>query len=472
MSAETAPALRVQGDKKAAPSLRAAARMRAGLMKALEAGPVALIDVGDAKIAWMVVRRDPTLQKDGVDLTLRPTGDLRAIAAGDAPSAGVTCGAVTDLEAAAKALRAARDAAESALKKGDAAPPTLTLKRRPEGARDSQKEIRSRAAVALLGGGWPRSAILSGEAPARGPRITAADALAAIADCGAPREEGGRLPLHAAPLCWRIDGQDPVAAPNGLAGKRVSVDLHVLSVAEASVRSLDALVAEAGATLVSAVAGAYATGLGALSAEERADGAAVIDLGAGQTTLAIFRRGRMAFADALRGGSGRAAEDLMRAFDLGAEDAQRLKRHDATVDLAAAAARQGAAAGGPSALEVARVLRARYAESLELARDRLAQGGFYAAPSRRVVLAGGAAETAGLAALAQEILGAKTRVARPAPPPGAPPEFGGAAYSALIGMAAAIAADAEAPVAQAQAAAAKKDAGKPGALWGWLRSTW
>lgn len=466
-------------------NLAAPAVMRAGLAKALQAGPVAFIDVGASKVAWLIGRLERGSGEGAAPL-------IRTLAAGEAPSLGVGYGGLVDLASAASAVRAARDAAETALaggkamvKSGDRAP-TLTLHKS-----SGKKTIWSRAAAATLPGARPRSAWTGAEIAVKGAAVTAEDAARAIAGCPPPREEDGRLALHAEPIGWRIDGEASPAHPVGLRGDSLEVELHVLSGAEAAARNLDACLAAAETTLLSVAAGAHAAGFGALTEAERRDGAAVVDLGAAEATIGIFAGGRLVFGDALRLGANRATEDLMRAFDIGWEDAERLKTLDGSLAdrdaLDGWSGGEGRPIGGrPDRFERAdaaaaridetrRLLRARWRETLELIRDRLQEGGFRRLPTRRVVLAGGGAATPGIAALAGHVLGASTRLARPTPPKGAPAHFGGPAYAALAGLAAATIYDLTHGRPGAPAAAAARP-GAPrssvGRLSAWLRRTW
>lgn len=482
-SAPSAPPIRRPENQTAALArlnLAAPAVMRAGLAKALQAGPVAFIDVGASKVAWLIGR----LERDGRDAPPR----IRALAAGQAPSLGVGYGGLVDLSAAASAVRAARDAAETALAGGkalakkDERGPTLTLHKTI-----GKKTIWSRAAAATLPGARPRSAWTGAEIELSGGAVAAEDASRAIAACPPPREEDGRLALHAEPIGWRVDDEASPTNPVGLRGRTLEVELHVLSGAEAAARNLDACFAAAETTLVSVAAGAQASGFGALTEDERREGAAVVDFGAAEATIGIFAGGRLVFGDALRLGANRATEDLMRAFDLSWEEAERLKRYDGALcdeptaeawgDGTRPADQSAAAAPDPRRETVRRLLRARWEETCELVRDRLTEGGFRRLPTRRVILAGGAAETVGLRALAARVIGASARVARPEPPKGSPAHFGGPAYAALAGLAAATLFDLDAgraAPAPPYAASLTRPPAKTaaGRLARWVRQTW
>lgn len=463
----------------AAPILSTPLAMRAGTEKALKAGPVALVDIGSAKTVWMIVQRDATLAQDGIRADERPSGALRVLSAGEAPSSGVSFGEIADVSEATQSGRGARDAAERIfLRKKGIPSPTQTLL-----PPDGTKGDPARAAIAVVSAGHPASIRLAGTAKIANGTASEADVAAAMKNCGPIRGEAARIVLYASASEWQIDGRGRIADPLGLTGGRLSVDLHALTLSESAIRSLDAVVDGTGSKLVSAVAAPLASGLGALSMQDRRDGAVVVDIGAGQVAIGVFFRGALIFGDALRLGAARATEDLMRAFDLTRDDAERIKILDGGVDDCGSDARVSAGIGGrlrfggarPKKSEVARILRARMVETFEIVRDRLAQGGFYHLPSRRIMLAGGGAALTGIDALATEILGATVQIARPLPPPGSTPNFGAPAYAAIAGLTVALAQDDPALRMATRAAAKNKKPlpdGMAGRLAHWVRASW
>ena len=62
---------------------------------------------------------------------------------------------------------------------------------------------------------------------------------------------------------------------------------------------------------------------------------------------------------------------------------------------------------------MARIIRARIDETLEMIRDRLSQSGYGNAVGKRVVLTGGSSQLAGLPEAARRILGRNVRIGRP-----------------------------------------------------------
>jgi cell division protein FtsA len=87
-----------------------------------------------------------------------------------------------------------------------------------------------------------------------------------------------------------------------------------------------------------------------------------------------------------------------------------------------------------SRAQLARIVRPRVEEILEMVRDRLASSPFAAEPRGRVILAGGACQLTGLVELATQIFGRPVRIGRPLGIAGLPEEAKGPAFAAAIGL--------------------------------------
>lgn len=425
------------------------AAMRGRLAAALKVGPIGLIDVGSTKIACAVLDADP--RRVGEDGAPAP----RLLGVGLNRSRGVDFGAISDFAAAEKAIRAAVNQAEH----------------------DAGRRIFHVAAV--LTGAYPRSEAASAEIPIRKSRVSENDMAGAVAACRPPMIEEGRRVLDVLPVRWTVDGESNIRSPLGFAGRRLGVDLHVLTVSESAVRNLAHCLARADLEVAALLTAPYASGLGCLTEEEREDGAAVVDLGGGATTVALFLRGAFVFADLVRLGGEHVTLDLVRAFGLGRAEAERLKTLEGcAVDVTAGAPpinmneiAAGYGEGGRlSRADLAAAIRPRIEETLILARDRLAQAGFSYLPRRRVVLTGGGAELGGVLEVAREVFAGAVRIGRPAPAPGAPAAFSGPAFAALSGLARYVAAPPPPLVVKAEAKATAS--GGISSIFKWLKESW
>ena len=128
------------------------------------------------------------------------------------------------------------------------------------------------------------------------------------------------------------------------------------------------------------VAGAYASGLSTLADDEADVGAAVVDFGAGTTTLSVFGNGRFVHADGFALGGNHVTMDLARGLSIGLQSAERLKTLYGNVlpggsndrDLIALPEVRGedAPASVPRGT-LTQIIGPRIEEILEMVRDRL-----------------------------------------------------------------------------------------------------
>jgi cell division protein FtsA len=87
-----------------------------------------------------------------------------------------------------------------------------------------------------------------------------------------------------------------------------------------------------------------------------------------------------------------------------------------------------------SRASLARIIKPRVEEIIEMARDRLAASPFAAEPRGRVILTGGASQLTGVPELAAQILRRPVRVGRPLGITGLSDEAKGAAFAVATGL--------------------------------------
>ena len=83
---------------------------------------------------------------------------------------------------------------------------------------------------------------------------------------------------------------------------------------------------------------------------------------------------------------------------------------------------------------VARIVRARVEETLEMIRERIQQSGYASVVGKRIVLTGGASQLTGLPDTARRILARNVRVGRPLGVSGLPAAAKGPAFSTAVGL--------------------------------------
>jgi len=236
----------------------------------------------------------------------------------------------------------------------------------------------------------------------------------------------GRTVIHAIPVSYSLDGIKGVRDPRGMVAHQFGVDMNVVT-ADASVAKNLMLVVERCHLNVEAIAASpYVAGLSVLTDDESDLGAAVIDMGAGTTTIATYSGGQFVHASGFALGGQHVTMDLARGLGACVADAERIKTLYGTVLTGGADAREilsiptvvgdyeeREALQNVSRATIANIVRQRVEEIFEMVRDRLADSPLAAEPRAQVVLTGGAAQLNGVPELATRILGRPVRVGRP-----------------------------------------------------------
>jgi cell division protein FtsA len=278
-----------------------------------------------------------------------------------------------------------------------------------------------------------------------GAAATEADIERVLAAGSRHSVRAGRAVLHSLPVSYALDGSREIRDPRGMLGRSLGVDMHVATTDIAVARNL-MLAAERCHLSVEAMAAApYAAGLCALADDEADLGAAVVDMGAGTTTLAVFSRGRFVHADAFALGGNHVTMDLARGLTAKLADAERIKTLHGSAIFGASDERDmitvpsiGEDEREPphvvSRAALVRIISPRVEEILEIVRDRLATSPFAADPGARVVLTGGSSQLAGVPELAAHMLGRRVRVGRPLGIAGLPEAAKGPAFAVAAGL--------------------------------------
>ncbi len=373
---------------------------------------IAAIDVGSSKVAALVA------MADGENMP-------RVIGAGVRASNGLKRGLVADMAKTETAIRAAMGQAEKA----------------------AGVEIES-VIVSLSAGGLD-SDVTTVEIDIAGHRISEED-MVALLQAGRARidetiSKAGRSTLHAEPTLYTIDGLEGVTNPRGFHADRLAVDIHVLTAATPPCRNLDLAVRNAHLGVESIVASGVAASSSVLNQEERELGVAVVEIGAGVTTVAVYGGGMLAGLASIPMGAGDITADIAASFATRRAAAERLKtlsgaatsaprdNHD-MVEVPPLDPDDGQESRRVPRAELIAVIRARLDLIFKEVELALKDIGFTGAAGRQVVLTGGGAELRGIADFAQGALARNVRIGRPRGLIGLPEAQSTAAFATLAGL--------------------------------------
>jgi cell division protein FtsA len=379
---------------------------------------ICALDIGTSKVACLIARLKPCGAQDALR---RRSHGIEVLGIGHTRARGIKSGTVVNLAEAEQAVRQAVDAAER------------------------MANVHVESVVLSVGAGRVGSELYAATVHIGGPAATDGDIERVLAAGSRHSVRGGRAVLHSLPVSYALDESRDIRDPRGMLGRRLGVDMHVVTTDVAVARNLMLAVERCHLCVEAMVAAPYAAGLCALADDEADLGAAVVDIGAGTTTVAVFSHGRFVHADAFALGGNHVTTDLARGLTAKVVDAERIKTLHGSAICGASDDRDmitvppvGEDEREPphvvSRAALVRIISPRVEEILEMVRDRLAASSFAADPGARVVLTGGSSQLAGLPEIAARILARRVRVGRPLGVAGLPEAAKGPAFAVAAGL--------------------------------------
>jgi len=379
---------------------------------------VAALDVGSSKVVCLIAR----LRPHGPQQVLtRRSHAIEIIGFGHTVARGMKAGGVVNLALAEEAIRQAVDSAEHV----------------------ASVEIES--VVLSLSAGRLSSELFAADIEIVGSAVSEGDIARVLAAGSHHSLRDGRAVLHSLPVGYSIDGVNGIRDPRGMLGSRFGVDMHVATAEIAAARNLMLAVERCHLDVEAMVASPYVAGLAVLADDEADLGSAVVDMGAGTTTMASFAAGRLVHLEGFAVGGHHVTMDIARGLNARIADAERIKtlyggvltggsdeRDMITVPPLSEDEREQTQFVSRATL--VSIIKPRVEEILEMVRDRLAASSIAAERRGHVILTGGACQLNGLPDLASRILGRPVRIGRPLGIAGAPDAAKGAAFAVAAGL--------------------------------------
>ena len=379
---------------------------------------VAALDIGTSKVVCLIAGLAPHPPQD---VLRRRSHGVQIVGFGHTAARGMKAGGVIDLVAAEEMVRAAIDMAES------------------------RAEVQLESVVVSLSGGRLSSECFNASIDLAGHGVGDGDIGRVLAAASRHVVRDGRVVLHSLPIGYALDAATGIRNPRGMVARRFGVDMHMVTAETAIARNLMLTVERSHLEVEAMVASPYMAGLSVLADDEADLGAAIVDMGAGTTTMAVFSGGRFVHAAGFALGGAHVTMDLARGLNARISDAERIKTFYGNVLSGDSDSREmitvppvGDDDREPpqfvSRETLVQMIKPRVEEILEMVRDRLAQSPFAAEPRARVVLTGGASQLVGLAELARRVLTRPVRIGRPLGLGGLPDSAKGPAFAVAAGL--------------------------------------
>lgn len=367
-----------------------------------------LLDVGTTKVCCLILARS------------RSTG-YRLAGIGHQRSRGVKAGVVVDLDEAEQAVRAAVAQAER------------------------MAGVQLEEVVVAAACGRMRSSHFVAHAEIENGCVREDDIRRLRAAGRAYAERNGRMLLYLDRLGWRIDGAAGIRDPKGMAGQRLSADLHAITADDAPLRNLVLLIERCYLSLSRAIPSPLASALAVTSEEERRLGITCLDIGGGMTSISAFADGRFLFADTVPVGGNHMTFDIARELRTPLAEAERIKALYGTLVAAGSdehevisyslAGEEEPALHHTTKARLRSILQPRMEGLLALVRERLQRSKVTSYAGERVVLTGGSSQLVGIGEFGANALGRPVRVARPQAIGGMSTSSCTPAFATVVGLA-------------------------------------
>lgn len=334
------------------------------------------IDVGSTKIATIVGQ----LQENGIDI----------IGVGFAQSNGLRKGMVVDIEETVSSISASLEEAE-----------------RMSGLPINEANVS-------IGGIHIQSTSSKGviAVSRQDGEITDNDILRVLDAAKAVSVPPNREILHALPRNYAVDGQPGIKDPVGMNGIRLEVETQVISGATATTKNLTKCLSQAGVNVADLVFTPLAASRSVLSKRQREVGVAVVDIGGGTTSFAIFEEGDILHAGVLPIGATHITNDIAIGLRTTIDTAEIIKIKygtampdkvdpDEELDLKKIDKNED---GKANLKYVSDIIEARLSEIMVMIRDELRKVGRDGMLPAGVVLTGGGAKQEGIIELTKNTL--------------------------------------------------------------------
>jgi cell division protein FtsA len=228
--------------------------------------------------------------------------------------------------------------------------------------------------------------------------------------------------LHIIPLEYTIDGQEGILEPVGMAGMRLSAEIHIVTAAKSAMQNLRNSVNKAGLKVREFVLEPLASSYAILQQDERKLGVCLVDIGGGTTDLAMYYDDSLRYTAVVPIGGTNVTNDLSIGLRTTQENAEQIKvnygiAHTELVEDDETAI-EVPGVGGRSAASInkrfiAQIIQPRMEELFEMVYTEMKRTDYYELMSAGLVLTGGAATLSGCAELASQKVGLPVKIGVP-----------------------------------------------------------
>jgi cell division protein FtsA len=249
--------------------------------------------------------------------------------------------------------------------------------------------------------------------------------------------------LHVIPQSYTVDGEIADLAPAGITGRIIEAVFNIIAVPEEHLVNFGRVIEKAGMELGEIILAPVAGAEAILTGEEKEMGAVLVDIGAGNTKLAVFHEGTMIHTAVIPFGGDVVTRDIKEGCSILLKWAEQLKVQygqalgDFTDDrkVVTIPGHSGWEPKEISFKSLAFIIQARMEEIIDSVNYQIEQTGIADQLGLGIVLTGGTSGLNNLVSLVKFRTGMDTRLAHPVfKPVNLPKDFESTSYLTALGL--------------------------------------
>lgn len=346
---------------------------------------IASVDIGSNKVVVMIAE-------------VLVDGRLEIIGIGNQPSFGMEKGSIVNIDGTVSSIQRALAEAERSA------------------------ECKVHEVFVGMSGAHIRGTNSHGMVAIKEREVTTADIDQVVGTARAIQMPNDQQILHILGQDYKIDGQDGIKEPLSMSGKRLEVNVHIITAAVSAIENTGKCVRRCDLMPEDVMLSALAAAEACLTQDEKDLGVCLLDIGSGTMDLSVFVHGSIRHTVVIPIAGNHITQDIARAYQIPSREAEAIKQShgcalttlaDANqkIELQSTQSRQRK----PELLSVqhlAQTIESRVEEIFGFAQKELRFSGYQDHVSS-IVITGGASLMTGMVELAEEIFHLPVRLGVP-----------------------------------------------------------
>lgn len=136
--------------------------------------------------------------------------------------------------------------------------------------------------------------------------------------------------IHIIPKVFNVDSQTSIKDPLGMSGIRLEVIAHVIGVATPVLKNLSRAITQSGLEIDGIIFSPIAASKAYLNKKQKEIGVVLVDIGASNTSMAVFEEGALLHAKVIPIGSNHITNDIAIGLKISLEAAEKIKLNEIT----------------------------------------------------------------------------------------------------------------------------------------------